>query len=278
MTSSEGDESFTIGQAAAMTGLSVSTLRAWEQRHGFPRPFRLSGGHRRYSLQEVDLVRRAAAEHQRGVGVATAISRVLDAMRRPKSLFAAMQSALPGVGPQRMPKPALVKVSRALEDEIAWRAADAVLVGGFQDRRFYQVQRDRWTQLAATSSLTVVLAEGLPKPCSDDRPVTVPLTTADLLAREWFLLCLSPTFAAGLVGWEAPGDRRAGRSFEVLWTLEPEPVTAAMRVVQSLVEGADVEVGCGLRDRVEQTLPRPLETSTVLAVARRIVDYLVAPD
>ena len=40
--------SLTIGELAERTGLSPTTLRMWEQRHGFPTPVRLPSGHRRY--------------------------------------------------------------------------------------------------------------------------------------------------------------------------------------------------------------------------------------
>ena len=53
----------TIGDLARRTGVPSATLRSWESRHGFPRPARMAGGHRRYAESEVaavlDVVRHA---------------------------------------------------------------------------------------------------------------------------------------------------------------------------------------------------------------------------
>jgi MerR family transcriptional regulator, light-induced transcriptional regulator len=48
--------------AAMMLGVSPSTLRSWERRYGFPRPNRTKGGHRQYSLAEIEALRLALAE------------------------------------------------------------------------------------------------------------------------------------------------------------------------------------------------------------------------
>ncbi|HYF26369.1 MAG TPA: MerR family transcriptional regulator [Baekduia sp.] len=77
--------------AAAMLGVSPSTLRAWERRFGFPAPLRSEGGHRRFSLAEIEALRAAflqtpdaataiAIARGRGAGPATDV-RLLDALR-----------------------------------------------------------------------------------------------------------------------------------------------------------------------------------------------------
>jgi DNA-binding transcriptional MerR regulator len=48
--------------AAAILGVSTNTLRTWERRYGFPRPRRSTGGHRRYTLDEIDALRQTLAE------------------------------------------------------------------------------------------------------------------------------------------------------------------------------------------------------------------------
>jgi MerR family transcriptional regulator, light-induced transcriptional regulator len=40
------------------TGLSKDTLRAWERRYGFPTPLRDAKGDRRYSMQQVERLRK----------------------------------------------------------------------------------------------------------------------------------------------------------------------------------------------------------------------------
>lgn len=48
--------------AAAMLGVSPSTLRSWERRHGYPRPSRTPGNHRLYELGELEALRDALSE------------------------------------------------------------------------------------------------------------------------------------------------------------------------------------------------------------------------
>jgi MerR family transcriptional regulator, light-induced transcriptional regulator len=48
--------------AAVMLGISPNTLRSWERRYGFPQPHRSAGGHRQYSLREIEALRLTLAE------------------------------------------------------------------------------------------------------------------------------------------------------------------------------------------------------------------------
>jgi DNA-binding transcriptional MerR regulator len=48
--------------AAVMLGVSPNTLRSWERRYGFPQPHRSPGGHRQYSLNEVESLKQTLAE------------------------------------------------------------------------------------------------------------------------------------------------------------------------------------------------------------------------
>ena len=45
-----------------MLGISPNTLRSWERRYDFPKPHRSAGGHRQYSLSEIDALRLTLAE------------------------------------------------------------------------------------------------------------------------------------------------------------------------------------------------------------------------
>ncbi len=69
--------------AAAMLGVSPSTLRSWERRFSYPKPRRSEGGHRQFELAEIETLKQAFEETQnissaisiareRGVGVGTA--------------------------------------------------------------------------------------------------------------------------------------------------------------------------------------------------------------
>jgi DNA-binding transcriptional MerR regulator len=60
--------------AAAMLGVSPSTLRSWERRFGYPEPRRSAGGHRQFELAEVEALRAAFQETQ-NVSSAIALAR-----------------------------------------------------------------------------------------------------------------------------------------------------------------------------------------------------------
>ena len=59
-------------EAAALLGVTPSTLRAWERRFGFPRPQRSPGGHRFYTHGEVAALREAL---QGGLSISSAVAR-----------------------------------------------------------------------------------------------------------------------------------------------------------------------------------------------------------
>jgi DNA-binding transcriptional MerR regulator len=48
--------------AAAMLGVSPSTLRSWERRFGYPMPQRTEGGHRQFELTELEALKQSFAE------------------------------------------------------------------------------------------------------------------------------------------------------------------------------------------------------------------------
>lgn len=58
-----------IRELARLTGANPVTLRAWERRYGLLTPTRTEGGHRLYSLDDVDTVRSIMAWIERGVAV-----------------------------------------------------------------------------------------------------------------------------------------------------------------------------------------------------------------
>jgi DNA-binding transcriptional MerR regulator len=51
------DLTFAIGEVAAMLGLSPHAIRAWERRHLFSTPRRTPAGQRRYTAEDVELLR-----------------------------------------------------------------------------------------------------------------------------------------------------------------------------------------------------------------------------
>jgi MerR family transcriptional regulator, light-induced transcriptional regulator len=60
--------------AAAMLGVSASTLRSWERRFSYPSPRRSAGGHRQFDMHEVEALREALAQTGE-IGSAVALAR-----------------------------------------------------------------------------------------------------------------------------------------------------------------------------------------------------------
>jgi DNA-binding transcriptional MerR regulator len=52
------EPTFTISEVAMMVGLTAHTIRIWERRYGLIKPRRSRAGHRRYGLDEVQLIQR----------------------------------------------------------------------------------------------------------------------------------------------------------------------------------------------------------------------------
>ncbi|MBZ4375817.1 MerR family transcriptional regulator [Corallococcus sp. AS-1-6] len=73
--------SLRIRTIARLTGIREATLRAWERRHGFPRPERSENNYRVYSRDELEAVRRVAKLMEEGLSVSEAIAQVRDEPR-----------------------------------------------------------------------------------------------------------------------------------------------------------------------------------------------------
>ena len=105
------EPTFSVSEVAAMVGLSTHVIRVWERRYGLLRPPRSSAGHRRYGLEDVQLLRRVKQTiDARGVTVKLA---VLEAQ---SGLGEIAGPALAGGGPAEVPR-----------DDSPWRAAADLL-------------------------------------------------------------------------------------------------------------------------------------------------------
>ncbi|MBK8233364.1 MAG: MerR family transcriptional regulator [Candidatus Eisenbacteria bacterium] len=69
-----GNGKLSIGALSRATGIPIDTLRTWERRYGFPVPERKNSGHRVYSVEHVDRLRRIATALQLGVRAREAVS------------------------------------------------------------------------------------------------------------------------------------------------------------------------------------------------------------
>lgn len=53
--------SFSIGKLAQLTGFTTTLIRKWERRHAFLKPERLENGHRRYTTDDLSVLRNVRA-------------------------------------------------------------------------------------------------------------------------------------------------------------------------------------------------------------------------
>jgi len=65
-------EQLPIRTVASLTGVNAVTLRAWERRYGLIQPLRTASGHRLYTPEHVELIRRVLALVERGVPISRA--------------------------------------------------------------------------------------------------------------------------------------------------------------------------------------------------------------
>lgn len=225
------EDALSIGELSRLTGASETTLRMWERRHGLLRPERLPGGHRRYRRRDVDLVRQVLAERAVGVPVPTAVARARDRADQPAtSIYAALRRRRPDLQPQTLTQPAMLALSRAIEDESLSRAERPVIFGGFQRVRFYRSSASRWRQLAAGALFAVVFADFAAAADPADGPAEVPIGRDHPLSREWAVICDATAHGVCLLGWEPLSSDDGHRRFEAVWSVEPDVVRDAARI------------------------------------------------
>jgi MerR family transcriptional regulator, light-induced transcriptional regulator len=269
-----------IGDLAAATGVNEATLRMWETRHGFPVPQRLRSGHRRYTERDAEAVRSVVRARSAGLSLAGAIERArrLAAEQAP-SVYGALRDRFPELQPYVLRKHALLRLSRALEDECTLRARRPDVFACFQEERFYRQSERRWRELARTAELTIVFADFSRARRPRNAPAEVPLETTAELRREWIIVFDAPNVAACLVAWERPEGASGERLFETIWTVERTVARHAARVCADLAARVDPALVEGVRERLaDEPSPVPEDVRTAVAVASRVVVYATGED
>ena len=273
-----GDPGLSIREIAAATGVNEATLRMWETRHGFPAPTRLPSGHRRYAERDVEAVRSVLRARAEGLSLATAIERARRLGEQPApSVYSAIRERFGELDPQVLPKPALIQLSRAIEDECALRAQRPILFGGFQEARFFRAVEPRWRELSRTAELAIVFADFGRRRSRSTRPVRISLDPADELMREWMIVCDAPNMAACLLAWERPPAAGHAREFEAIWTVERPVVRHAARICADLAARTDPALVAGIRERLADTaVIEPSDLRNAVSLASRMVHYATA--
>jgi DICT domain-containing protein len=262
-------------EMSARSGVSEATLRMWEVRHGFPRPRRVPSGHRRYSEQDLARVRAVIRGREQGLSLQAAIDLAHDlGDEQPASVYASLRGRFPQLEPQVLTKPAMLVLSRAIEDECMARAERPLLFGAFERERFYRASEGRWRELARTAERAVVFAGFARARRPKGGPIEVPIPPADPVAREWAIVCESRGFGACLAGWERPGDTAGERLFEAVWTVEAPAVRLAAQVCVRLAAASAPDLVEDLERRLESTpVAREHELRSAIQLSTRMVRY-----
>jgi DNA-binding transcriptional MerR regulator len=283
--------SLSIGELAARTGVAPSTLRIWEERHGFPEPSRLGSGHRRYAEADAAVVAEVARLRDSGMRLEAAITAARREAEhqaqvaggpRPRSVHAELRRRDPGLPVHRLRKRTLVALSHAIEDEFCARARDARLFGLFQRPEHFAPSRARWRELALLARSTHVFAD-----FADDVPVDggdgiqlVRLEERSPLLREWAVVCDSTEAPIVLTAWEVPGQvgvPQPHRVFEATWSLDPGLVRDAARVCAGAAAGTPG--GPRLVAELADAPPGvPADPALAAAFFNRAVAYLDRPE
>ncbi len=273
-----GQPDLTIGDLARRTGLTPAVLRTWESRHGFPRPQRLASGHRRYAESDVAAVEGVLRRRDAGVRLEVAIADAAALRgRQTASVFAELRRRHPHLTPHRLRKSTLLALSWAIEDECCARAERPVILGSFQEARYFDAAAPRWHELARVAHASLALASFPGVMASGPTgPVRVHLDDRSPMRREWAVICDAADLPAALTAWELPGqdgvpDR--DRIFESMWTLDPRAVRDAARVATRVAQEAGAAEATPL---LYELADDPHRTSTDIAGATNLFNRIVA--
>ena len=274
------ETSLTTSQLAARTGVATGTLRMWEARYDFPVPRRLPGGHHRYPEREVEAVRDVVRLRAEGLSMSAAVARVRAAEQEvPTSIYAALRRRRPDLRPLFASKRALLALTHAIEDEHCAHAGAGVMIGSFQRVRHYRAAEHRWRELARTLQLAVAIADFSALRLKDRAPAEVPVAAEHQLAREWTLIVNSGEAKACLSAWELPRSSDVpdlARSFEVVWSFDPETVHDATAAAAALIADVSPAVASRMPDLGRPAGPSSPEFRFAVDVASRTFEYVAA--
>jgi DICT domain-containing protein len=177
-------------------------------------------------------------------------------------------------------KPALLALSRAIEDDHLAAARGGVLVGSFQTAGFYKQSERRWRELSRNARVAVALADFKRLHRPSRGPVQVPVRRDHPVAREWAVVMHAAGASACLAGWEIPATSEpadADRRFEVLWSPEPEVVLEALATATELIAPLAPDIAEALESaQLQAVAPSPPELRAAVKQAHRMVAYIGA--
>ena len=194
------------------------------------------------------------------------------------SIFAGLRGLHPGLRVHVLAKTVLLAMTRAIEDECCARAQRPILIGAFQRQRFYQSAAPRWADLVSSAEQTIVFCDFARSRLRPGPIAEVSVPAGFPLAREWALICDAPDRPACIAGWEHPGQARRrdpDRTFEVMWSMDPQVVRSAARIGAGLAAETFAELPGRLAARLSQEPgPASADLHRASGFLERTLDYL----
>jgi MerR family transcriptional regulator, light-induced transcriptional regulator len=275
-----------ISEVSRRTGIPVAGLRNWEQRYGLPRPQRSPSGQRRYTEADCDLLTEVLRRREAGLSLSAAMAQATASTGEStgddagedagQSIFAGTRRRHPTLRVHVLDKAILLAVTRAIEDECAARAQRPILVGSFQRQRFYQASTARWADLARAAQQTVVFADF--ERSRPGRVAEVAVPEDSPLRREWTLICDAPDTPACVMAWERPGQealRDRDRTFEMVWSVDPQVVRTAARISVGLAAAVIPELPERIAGRLSgDPGPSSADLRRASGLIERTLDYV----
>jgi DICT domain-containing protein/CheY-like chemotaxis protein len=173
-----------------------------------------------------------------------------------------LQDLLDAVGdravPTTVPKATLIELCHTLEELVLDEGLHGAIAAGFQRGRFFDVERERYRDLAGGDHRLVLVFTG--DGTAEAAPIHHIVTGRDHpLAQDWFLVVLTPRFGAAVVGRELAGERAVGdvtRRFLTVWTFDAGVVNDVVQLLATA--GHDVsETATDLLRRAREWFPPP---------------------
>ena len=106
----------------------------------------------------------------------------------------------------------------------------------------------------------------------------VPIDRSDPIGREWSLVATLPTSPPCCPAWELPGQDHvadAERTFEMVWSVEPDLVRDGARVAGAIVERCAPNAVPGLSELLSTPAdPHQPPIALLVGLANRMVAYV----
>lgn len=267
-------ESFSIGVLAERVGVTEGTLRTWNVRFGFPEGRRTTGGHRRFSPDDVRRVQRVLEAKSAGLPLGVAIQTVLDQDRLSlhPSVFGALGEQFPELRPSRLSRTALLATTRAVEDECLARGDHPIVLGAFQHRYRFEQSAARWHELARTARWSGVVADFGGTSDASASPARCDLPADAPMRREWTVVVVGDSFSAVVAAWEVPVEGAGRATFETIVSARLDVAAAAGRVLTGVMG----RQGLGVPSAVARRLAAPVpQAAPPLLSADRLLGRIV---